>query len=175
MLAPLRSILFNKALRGLLTSQKRSRQVHTLDSAQKIGLLFDASSEMARKEILEFAHSLSEQKKKVTMLGYFNEKQVSLSQRFDFFTLKETSWLGQPKSEKAADFARQKFDLLLTLNPQNLGPLEWLAAESQAAFKIGFATSRPNDFDIQLETPEGKGIRYFTEQLALYLGKIVLK
>jgi hypothetical protein len=41
--------------------------------------------------------------------------------------------------------------------------------------KIGFATHRPNDFDIQLETPEGKGIRYFTEQLALYLGKIVLK
>lgn len=175
MFAPLRVFLFRKALREMLASQKRSRQVHTLDSARSIGLLFDASSETARKESLDFAASLEKQGKKVTKLGFFNEKQVAGAFAFDYFTLKETTWTGQPKSEKAAVFAQDKFDLLLTLNPDELPSLEWIAAQSKAAFKIGFATSRPNDFDIQLETPEGKGIRYFTEQLALYLGKIVLK
>ncbi|MFN0037014.1 MAG: DUF6913 domain-containing protein [Saprospiraceae bacterium] len=174
MLAPLRALLFKKALRNLLASQKRTRQVHTLDSAGRVGLLFDATSEKARRESLEFAQLLEKQGKKVSALGFFNEKKATENQPFDSFFLKETSWLGQPKSEKASAFAKEKFDLLLTLNPDDLPPLEWLAAQSQAAFKIGFATSRPNDFDIQLETPEGKGIRYFTEQLALYLGKIVL-
>lgn len=175
MLAPLRALLFKKALRDLLSSQKRSRQVHTLDSARTVGVLFDATSETARRESLEFTHSLEKQGKKVSALGFFNMKQAPENLSFDSFFLKETSWLGQPKSEKASAFAKQKFDLLLTLNPDELPPLEWLAAQSQSAFKIGFATNRPNDFDIQLETPEGKGIRYFTEQLALYLGKIVLK
>ena len=175
MLAPLRALLFKKALRELLSSQKRTRQVHTLDSARTVGVLFDATSETARKESLEFVKSLEKQGKKVSALGFFNAKQMPENQSFDAFFAKETTWTGTPKSPKAADFVKQKFDLLLTLNPDELPPLEWLAAQSQSAFKIGFATSRPNDFDIQLETPEGKGIRYFTEQLALYLGKIVLK
>ncbi|MDO8365368.1 MAG: hypothetical protein Q7T20_01135 [Saprospiraceae bacterium] len=175
MFAALRALLFKKALRELLVSQKRSRQVHTFDSARSIGVLFDASSETARRESLAFIRVLEKQGKKVSTLGFFNAKQVPENQPFDSFNAQETSWLGQPKSEKATDFVQQKFDLLLTLNPDELVPLEWLAAKSQAAFKIGFATGRPNDFDIQLETPEGKGIRYFTDQLALYLGKIVLK
>ena len=175
MFAALRTILFRNALRNLLASQKRKRQVHTLDSARSVGVLFDATSENARGESLEFVHSLEKQGKNVSAIGFYNSKQVPENQPFDSFSVKETSWLGQPKSEKAKAFAGEKFDLLLTLNPDELAPLEWLAAQSQSAFKIGFATSRPNDFDIQLETPEGKGIRYFTEQLALYLGKIVLK
>jgi len=175
MFAAFRALLFKKALRELLVSQKRSRQVHTFDSARSIGVLFDASSETARRESLEFIRLLEKQGKKVSALGFFNTKKTPDNQPFDSFFAKETSWIGQPKSEKAEDFVKQKFDLLLTLNPDELTPLEWLAAKSQAAFKIGFATGRPNDFDIQLETPEGKGIRYFTEQLALYLGKIVLK
>lgn len=174
MFASLRAFFFKKALRDLLSSQKRSRQVHTLDSARTIGVLFDATTETARSESLEFTRSLEKQGKKVSSLGFFNEKQAPENQPFDSFFGKEISWIGQPKNEKATAFAKEKFDLLLTLNPDDLPPLEWLAAKSQSAFKIGFATSRPNDFDIQLETPEGKGIRYFTEQLALYLGKIVL-
>jgi len=175
MLALLRNFLFKKALRESLAAQKRSRQVHTIDSARTIGVLFDASSETTRRESLEFIKSLEKQGKKVSELGFFNESKAPENQAFDCFSKKECSWIGQPKSEKGAEFSKHKFDLLLTLNPDNFAPLEWLAVQSQAAFKIGIATSHPNDFDIQLETPEGKGIRYFTEQLALYLGKIVLK
>lgn len=175
MLAALRALFFKKALRTLLTSQKRKRQVHNFDSARTIGVLFDASSDTLQRESLEFIRTLEKQGKKVSMLGFFNSRQAPEKPGFDSFFLKETSWIGQPKSEKAATFAKEKFDLLLTLNPDELPALEWIAAQSQAALKIGFASSRPNDYDIQLETPEGKGIRYFTEQLAIYLGRIVLK
>ena len=172
MFAPFRALLFKKALRESLASQKRTRQVHTLDSARSVGVLFDATSEKSRKESLEFIQALEKKGKKVSALGYFNLKRAPENQSFDSFFAKETSWLGKPKSEKAAEFVKQKFDLLLTLNPDELPPLEWLAAQSQSAFKVGFATGRPNDFDMQLETPTGKGIRYFTDQLAMYLGKL---
>ncbi len=117
MFAALRALLYKKALRDLLASQKRSRQVYTLDSARTVGVLFDATSETARRESLEFVHSLEKQGKKVSALGFFNVKQAPDNHPFDSFFAKETSWLGQPKSEKAAEFIKQKFDLLLTLNP----------------------------------------------------------
>lgn len=175
MFSPLRKFLFNKALRNLLNTQKRARRPHTLESARSIGVLFDATSETARNESLEFAKKLEKQGKKVSTLGFFNLKPAPENGLFDSFGAKEvSSWNGQPTSPKADAFAKQTFDVLLTLNPDELPALEWVAAQSQAAFKIGFATGRPNDFDIQLETPEGKGVRYFTEQLGHYLGKIVV-
>ena len=90
------------------------------------------------------------------------------------FFQKETSWAGVPKSEKATAFAEEKFDMLIYLDPEECAPLEWLAAASQAAMKAGFASNRPNDFDLQLEIPAEKGLMFFIEQLHLYLEKIVL-
>ena len=66
----------------VLASQKRSRQVHTLDSARTVGVLFDATSETARRESLEFVHSLEKQGKKVSALGFFNLKQAPENQAF---------------------------------------------------------------------------------------------
>lgn len=40
--------------------------------------------------------------------------------------------------------------------------------------KVGYATGRPNDLDLQLETPDDKGLPFFIAQLHLYLEKIVL-
>jgi hypothetical protein len=39
--------------------------------------------------------------------------------------------------------------------------------------KIGTTTSVPHDFDMVLETPAEKGIRFFVDQLDLYLKKII--
>ncbi len=174
MLAQIRAIFFNKALRALLASQHRKRQTHTLDSARHIGILFDASSQTIRQEVGEFAKKLEKAGKKVRMLGFFNSNNLPEAHTFDAFTLKESNWQGLPKSEKAATFSKEKFDLLLSFNPDETPQLEWLAAASPAAMKIGLATQHPNDFDIQLETPEGKGLHFFAEQLDIYLDKIVL-
>ncbi len=174
MLAQIRAIFFKKALRELLASQKRKRQVHTLDSARSIGILFDASSETIRKEVADFVKRLEKGGKKVRLLGFYNSKALPEAHTFDAFTLKESTWKGLPKSEKATAFSKVTFDLLLSFNPDETPQLEWLAASSPADMKIGLATDHFNDFDIQLETPEGKGIHFFAEQLDIYLDKIVL-
>lgn len=174
MIAKIRAIFFKNALGKLLAEQKRQRKTNTLQSARTIGILFDATSETVRKDVLEYVKKLEKDGKKVQMLGFFDTKQPPENQSFDYFFLKETTWQGIPKSEKAKTFSKEKFDLLLCLNPDDRPSLEWLAIESPAAMKIGFATDHLNDYDIQLETPEGKGVRFFTEQLSIYLDKIVL-
>jgi hypothetical protein len=174
MFEKIRAAFFKNALGKLLAEQKRQRKIHTLESARTIGVLFDAGTDAARKEVSEFVKKLEKDGKKVQLLGFFNVKQQPEGHPFDNFFLKETTWMGIPKSEKVTAFNQQKFDLLLSFNPENLAPMEWVAIASQAAMKIGLATDHRNDFDIQLETPEGKGMRYFTEQLSVYLDKIVL-
>jgi hypothetical protein len=171
----IRTVLFKKALHRLLTEQQRSRKTHTLESARTIGVLFDATADKPRQEVLDFVKTLEKRGKKVQLLGFFNVKQPpAVVPDFPFFFKKETHWTGRPKAEKADAFAKEKFEVLLALNPSDLPALIWLAAQSQASMKIGFATEQPNDLDLQLETPPEKGIRHFTEQLERYLDTIVL-
>ncbi len=175
MLESLRIALFRKALRAALAAQKRTRKTHTTDSASAIGILFDATADKNRQDVLEYVRSLEKKGKKVRLCGYFKSKQPpQTTPDFDFFFQKELRWTGQPKAEKAAAFSKEKFDLLLVFNPNDEAPLAWIAATSLAAMKIGYPTTQPNDFDMLLEVPSDKGIRYFTEQLHIYLEKIVL-
>lgn len=174
MLESIRSALYKKSLQGVLATQKRRRQAHNFDSAKKIGILFDATTEKTRHEVMEYAKNLVEKGKSVRLFGYFKTKQPPEGHAFNFFFQKETSWAGIPKSEKATAFVEEKFDMLIYLDPEECGPLEWLAAASQAAMKVGFASNRPNDFDLQLEIPSEKDLKFFLEQLHLYLEKIVL-
>lgn len=174
MLEQIRSALFKKNLRRTLATLKRIRKSHTLESARTIGILFDATLEKNKQETIEFARNLEKKGKKVQLLGYVKVKQAPTGLSFDFFFQKELDWIGTPKNEKALAFAKEKFDLLICLNPADEAPLAWLAIHSEAAMKTGFITEYPNDFDMILEIPAEKGIRYFTEQLHLYLDKIVL-
>lgn len=174
MFESIRSVFFKNALGKLLAGQHRRRTPHTLASARSIGVLFDAGSETARKEVKDFLMELEKTGIKVRSLGYFNQKQAPESPGFDSFALKDTSWIGVPKSEKAKAFTTEKLDLLLSFNPEDYPQMAWVAAASQAAMKIGYPSRRPHDFDMQLETPGGKGFRYFIEQLRIYLDKIVL-
>ncbi len=157
-----------------LVDQHRQRKIYTLQSARTIGLLFDATSEKTRQEVKQYVQELEKNGAHVRMLGYFKSKELPGQHPFDFFFQKETTWTGQPKSEKAATFLPEKFDLLLCFNPNDERPLEWISTLSPAAMKIGLATERPHELDIQMEIPADKGLKYFADQLHLYLAKIVL-
>lgn len=157
-----------------MAERKRQQKTHTLQSARTIGLLFDATLEKQGREVVEFARKLEKAGKQVRILGYFKTKQSPGQQPFDFFYQNETTWTGQPKSDKANSFLREKFDLLLCLNPLDDRSVEWISTLSPAAMKVGLATQRPHEFDLQLEIPAPKGFGYFAEQLHLYLDKIVL-
>ena len=174
MLEKICSALFKRNLRRALAALQRQRKSHTLESARTIGIIFDATLEKHKTESLEFARTLEKKGKKVHLLGYVKAKQAPSDLSFDFFYQKELDWIGIPKSEKALAFVKEKQDVLICLNPADEAPLAWLAAHTPAAMKIGFITAYPNDFDMMLEIPAEKGIRYFTEQLHLYLDKIVL-
>ncbi len=173
MLERLRSNLFLKSLRHIVADQTRRRVFHTFDTARTIGLLFDATDERLRREVLDFAEACRKKGQQVRLLGFWNVPQATET-GFDSFTVKELSFSGQPKSDKALTFGRTALDLLVCFNFSQHRALEWLAASSPAAMKIGSATEQPNDYDIQLEIPAEKRVAYFIEQLRHYLHKFTI-
>jgi len=174
MLEKLRTFFLSRQLRRTLTEQNRQRKAHTLQSAHTIGILFDATEEKDRKDVLALAEMMQEgQRKKVRLLGFVDDKQPLGQTQFPQFTQKDLKWNGTFVSEAIDTFLADKPDLLLCLNKRQVLPLAWVAAASRAAMKIGTATPPPHDFDMMLETPAEKGIRFFVDQLELYLNKIV--
>ena len=175
MLDKLRSAFFRRLLRQTLAAQNRQRKTHTLQSAQSVGVLFDATEEKDRTDVLQFAKRLKEeQKKKVRLLGFVDVKQPLGQTLFPQITQKELRWNGKPFGAATETFLSEKYDLLLCLNPTQAPVLQWIAAAAMAATKIGTAVADTlHDFDIVLETPVEKGVPFFMDQLDHYLDKIV--
>jgi hypothetical protein len=175
MLNALRRTFFLKALQQALNANRRQRRVHTLATAQMIGILFDATTEKTRQEVADLSKKWEKEGKKVKILGFYTDKKAPVKEPdFPWFFQKETTWTGQPKSEKATAFAHEKLDLLLVLNPEELPALRFVAAQSVAAMKIGYAASTPHDLDVQLDAPLEKGLPYFIEHLTKYLNTLVI-
>ena len=171
MLESIRIAFFKNALRAL-SSKQRKRKLYTTQSAQTIGLLFDATAEKDWKVLSAFGKLLEKDGKKVQLLGFFQAKQTPETLGFEGFSLKETDWTRKPKSEKVDRFVKAPLDLLICYNPANLPTLAWVALAANASMKIGTAGQFTNDFDLQLEIPENKGPQYFIEQMHLYLAKL---
>lgn len=176
MLEGFRTRLARRALKKWLAEHPRKRQVHTLASARTVAILFDANTEQARREVPEWAKKLEKEGKKVSLLGYFNlSKPPVETPAFDFFIRKETRFNFQPTADKALSLLKAQPDLLVCLNPAELPPLEWLAAQSQAGMKVGLATELPNDFDLLFDLPAAAGVPQFAQQLVQYGEKIVTR
>lgn len=175
MLEKIQDIFFPRLLKSTLENQTRQRKAHTIESAHSIGILFDASEEPTRRDVVEFEQMLKEllPRKTVRILGFVDSKHPLGQTLFPQFTQKELQWNGKPKGEAVANFLAENFDLLLCLNPGEIPALAWIAAASGSSMKIGTPTALPHDFDMVLETPADKGVQFFVDQLDLYLNKII--
>lgn len=174
MLKKIRQVFFRKALREHLQGHKQQRRPHNLNSAQTIGVLFEASEEDRRKQVLDIVQDLEKQGKKVQLLGFFDVRGPAPTTVFPAFTRKDLQWSRVPKSAICLDFSAKSFDLLLCLEPEPAEAMIWIAATSRAAMKIGFPTQGFDVFDLALEIPQSKDLRFFMDQLKIYLAKIQL-
>ncbi len=165
---------FQKHLRKKLKTQNRRRITNNFWTARNIAIIFDADHESDRNELLDFGKALEKDGRKINVLGYFHQKKLEFTPKFDFFTKKMVNLNGEIKDKTNLKFGNEKLDLLLVFNPNARWPLENLAVSLNAATKIGNHTPHPNDFDMMLELPKDSSAKFFLEQLDIYLDKIIV-
>ncbi|MFZ4633060.1 MAG: DUF6913 domain-containing protein [Saprospiraceae bacterium] len=164
--------LLKQKLRRLANNPTRKRQTHSLRTARSLALVFDATENQYRQEVLNWAREQEKSGKSIQLLGYFDARQPPEDPGFPFFSKKNRSLNGSWKNTPLDAFADFAPDLLIVLNPKDRLPLIYAAVRSNAAMKVGAPSEWTNDFDLLLETPGHKNLSFFLDQLHFYLEKL---
>jgi len=160
---------FKKATKNLRT--KRSSV--DFDRAETVALLFDATELNNREVVLKFAKSLEKKGKKVRLLGFVNIKEETDNLAFPNFNQKELDLALLPtKSTDAQEFMKRDFDILINLSLDETVPLEYIAAMSNAKFRVGPFTERTVCYELMIDVTKKKSLDAFIHQAQFFLEKM---
>jgi hypothetical protein len=153
---------------------KRKPQVFNLADAKSIALIFDASDKDEFELIKKYVLYLREYKKAVKAIGYFSQKEIPeltySKMDYDFFNSKELTWYQRPQNKYVENFIQEKYDVLIDLNIHNRFPLKYIAAISNAAFKVGkYDTDEQWMYDMMIQHDTKQGLKFLLRQVDTYL------
>lgn len=143
-----------------------------LETAQTIGILFNATDLDQRKIVLDFVAKWSKQKKKFRLLGFFDSKLKDENFTFDHFNLNNINWLNIPNGEEIEAFLAEDFDLLIYLDTRSDIRMEYLSMLAVAPLKVGPPMEKLPAYDFMVEVSESAGLKQFIRQMENFLQKI---
>ena len=170
MINSIRKTAHNYFLKKELKFHKPSRYVMNISDMREIGILFDATDTTKTNTINQFAESIRTQFRKVSLLGFYNFPKPAINLNFPYFHNKELNWYLEPQGYVVEEFIEKKFDVLINAYTNEVIPLEYISALSNAKYRIGLYDSAKtycNDFMIELK--ENKDLGSFLEQIKHYL------
>lgn len=155
---------------------KKRRNQHQLSArkrmnfaqAKAIGILFEATKLETRNQALAYAKKLREKDKKVTLLGYFDNKQEHADFPFNYFTRTHVDWARRPKSQDVDFFLQAPYDIFIHLNPAPTPITEHIAALTEAHLKVGPASGTIEHYDLMVDVAD---LPAFIQQIDLLFQK----
>lgn len=142
---------------------------------RKVFVLFESDMLERNTQIKQLVRELQADGKTVTAWGFVDKKQVTSAILRDYRILgrQDVSLLGKPKDYELQDLRSEHFDLLISLNVNNIMPLRYLSLYADADFRVGMVTNEPYENNFMVAVPDDqKNLVYLFDQLMLYLRKI---
>jgi hypothetical protein len=140
--------------------------------AKSVGILFDATDSQTRDQIIAYVDQLKRSKPYTASIGYFDSKQDISVFSFKAFNKNDLDWLGRPKTDIIETYANRPFDYLICIYEDTCLPIEYLAALSNAHFRVGPYTENTYCYDLIIDTKD-KGIKHYLKEVDFYLNKII--
>ncbi|MFM7218403.1 MAG: DUF6913 domain-containing protein [Bacteroidota bacterium] len=171
----LRSALGRYRFRKELRKNQVVHDTVGFEEAKKIGILYNATDEADYEVIKEYVKKLrSEHKKDVLAMGFVDRKKMPASQfpqyGLDFFCKKDLDFRMIPKDPIVHNFIQEPFDILVNLNAERCFPLQYIAALSQARFRVGRYDRRTVDcYDMMINLKGDPGIRTMIDEIETFL------
>tara|TARA_B100001142_G_scaffold193013_1_gene191985 strand:+ start:1029 stop:1571 length:543 start_codon:yes stop_codon:yes gene_type:complete len=165
-------LVFQRELR----TNKRLKEVCNIDTAESIGILYEATSEEQIKQIKPFVDYFFQLKKDVKALGYVNAKELSFHHtpklQYDFFYQKDLNWHYKPQNYIIDNFIKTEYDILINLCDSNCIPVKFLVASSLARFKIGQHEEGYEIYDLMIALKEDKSLEKLMYEIKHYINLI---
>jgi hypothetical protein len=166
----LNSRIAKRILNSKLSLVTREKQVNNLDTAKTAGVLWMIDQKESFGKIQE---SLAKAGIQCTGLCYSPARNAKLPEGINGFTRRHTNfWTEIPKAQMVDNFIHQKFDLLIDLTAHKYFPLVYIAALSQANFKVGYSGNTQNYFDLNIDFQTQPNVEQLAEQILYYLTRI---
>ncbi len=170
MLQTIRTYFFRQSLQSLLSQPRRHRPPVSLEQAQSVGILFNATDLEKRHIAMEYADQLRDRGKRVKRLGFFDSKLEDPNFTFRYFNQKNLDWAGRPTGEAVKDFTEQSLDWLLILDMVSIPAFEYIAALSDATLRVGPVADNTACYDIMIDT-RAYDLRSFIKEMEFVLAK----
>ena len=118
-----------------------------------------------RSKLLSFGKSWKSRDLVVSTLAYcpIEETADLMVKSFDFFTPKETGFLGLPKSETVESFLNEDYDILIDLSITEQIAVQYIVALSKAPMKVGWSSSQHNYYDLMIDISKQPECGVFNE------------
>ncbi|MES2732269.1 MAG: hypothetical protein V4714_10985 [Bacteroidota bacterium] len=160
-----------KALRDSVVS----RGAIGFGRAKNIGILFDANFEGKDAQAINmFYKRLRDEGKNVKSLTYFPQERSSpFDFKFDFFTSKDLTMLGDLKTEVVDRFVNTDFDYLYCINSVSFLPFDYILAQSKARFRVGVYQEEKSElFELMINPLEGQDLASIIDQMFSFSRRI---
>lgn len=157
---------------------RAKRETVGFDEAKKIGILYDATDERDYETVKNYVKQVrSQYKKDILAMGFVDRKQLPPSQfaqyGLDFFTRKDLNFRMIPIDPIVQNFIHERFDILINLHSGRSFPLQYIAAMSNARFRVGRYDKRNMlCYDMMIQLAGEPGIKTMIEEMENFLRKL---
>lgn len=139
----LRLVFLNRALK----KNNREKRVVSYSMANRIGIIYENACKETPVFLKQLVKKFSDDQKQTQVLVYYSsnreKEKTDSTQNKNCFSSSDFSFFMKPKKEKLKEFIDQKFDILLDLTSHLALTAKYIAAVSQASYKVG---SRHEDY-----------------------------
>jgi hypothetical protein len=154
------------------------RRFHNFHTAKTIAMIYPYSS-ATDSQVGKFIRFFAEQGIKARALGYIAEPDIPkafiASVNKNIFCKTQLNWYNRPSSGAIDTFLETPFDILIDFSRVPIFPLQYIAALSHAAMRVGRLNYPDHPYEFLLEMPAEADDQAYIEQLKHYLLSIQIK
>lgn len=169
MIKQLQQALYKNKLRRFNSTNLDKVGKGHFQNIRNVGILFNADDKADQSLVKNFCSSLKKSNIEADVLGFFNSKEEREPLSFNYFDLNGVGFSLTPTSDTALQFMQRPFDVLINLDYRNHPPLIYVAASSNALFKVGPATGNSDHYDLMIDL----GDKYTTASLLKNIRKTI--
>lgn len=157
---------------------KRDKSFNNLETAQTVGLLFDASQQQNYQSASNFIKFLEERGKHVEALGIvLNEEMLRYfppTNNVSLFRLDKLTFYGYPDDPRIEPFLSKNFDIMINLCLYENLSIDYVMGMSKAKFKVSSNLRSLDfaDFILQFNSERKPTSNDLIEQIKGYLGQL---
>jgi hypothetical protein len=157
---------------------QRKIKASSLEKADTVGILYNATNRNDAETVKKFIHYLKEERKDVISLGFIDIKEASeLTSpilNYMFFDQNDLSKNLVPIGNDVSNFINKPFSILIDLNSnESCFPLEYISSLSTAKFKVGANGSyRGEVCDLVIDINKNPKLDFLIIQVKHYLKMI---